>query len=363
MRVTFVTPGLVWAPGGSYGVIFEYANELVARGHSVCVVFPSRLPAIVRSSTGFGTLRAELISARRQLRRRIGWFELAPTVETVFPRGLVPHQIPDGDTVIATSWTVAKDVAAFPPRKGGKLYLVHHYEGKKYPPKLIDSTLRLPMPKVAVSRATYQELAGRGVEPLAYIPNGVNPSTYRIVEPLETRGFRIGMNYVPKEIKDPGTGIDALSMVRDSHRDVEAVLFGASRRPRHLPSWIEYVRHPSTEQLVTEVYNRCSIFLCSSRLEGFGLPAAEAMACGCALVTTDCGGVRDFAEHGTTALLSPPGDPAALAENLARAIEDPGLRVRLSHAGHRKVGEFTWTRSAALLEQLMGQLNVGRRPS
>jgi len=96
-------------------------------------------------------------------------------------------------------------------------------------------------------------------------------------------------------------------------------------------------------------------YLSPNWAEGWHLPPAEAMACGCAVVSTDIGGVRDYAEHEKTALLSPPGDPEALTKNLLRLLEDDNLRIQLAKAGHKRIQEFTWDRSTDLLEQFLIQ--------
>src|SRR3546814_17749375 len=63
--------------------------------------------------------------------------------------------------------------------------------------------------------------------------------------------------------------------------------------------------------------------VCSSDLgEGWHLPPAEAMACGCAVVSTDIPGVFDYALEGTTALLAPPGDSATLADRLTELLDE-----------------------------------------
>jgi L-malate glycosyltransferase len=146
-----------------------------------------------------------------------------------------------------------------------------------------------------------------------------------------------------------------LSIVKSRYPGLRAILFGTPRRPESIPAWIHYCGNPSPSELIGWIYNGSSIFVCASWAEGFALPPAEAMACGCAVATTDCGGVREFAEHEVTALLSPPRDPEALARNILHLLEDDGLRQQLAHAGHRRIQSFTWERSTDQLEQFITQ--------
>jgi len=88
------------------------------------------------------------------------------------------------------------------------------------------------------------------------------------------------------------------------------------------------------------------------------LPAAEAMACGCALVAAANHGVQDFSEHEITALHAPIKQPAALARQLLRAVRDDALRLRIAEAGHQRIQRYTWERAVDAMEALL--LN-GRR--
>ncbi len=58
----------------------------------------------------------------------------------------------------------------------------------------------------------------------------------------------------------------------------------------------------------------------------------EAMACGCALVASDTEPVREFVQDGVTGLLTPCLDPAALASQVLRLLDDPALSTRLRRA-------------------------------
>jgi glycosyltransferase involved in cell wall biosynthesis len=101
-----------------------------------------------------------------------------------------------------------------------------------------------------------------------------------------------------------------------------------------------------SETEMAAFYRRCDIFVFPSLAEGFGLPALEALASGCALVTTDCGGVAAFARGGENCLMVAPGRPAELAAAIERLVRDPGLRRRLVESG--LVTAACFSRTAAL---------------
>jgi glycosyltransferase involved in cell wall biosynthesis len=93
---------------------------------------------------------------------------------------------------------------------------------------------------------------------------------------------------------------------------------------------------------VKEIYSQCDIWLNAAEKEGIGMPPLEAMACGCALVTTDTLGNRFYAKNGQTALVSEPSDVKALADNLIFAIKNRRLRQRLAEGGLAMAKSLTW---------------------
>ena len=110
---------------------------------------------------------------------------------------------------------------------------------------------------------------------------------------------------------------------------------------------------PDHETLAHEIYGRCQVFLQSSRREGFGFTAIEAMACGAALVTTDNGGSRDYAIDGETALVAPPHDVDAMASLVVSLLRDDVRRSEVAQAGERHVRKFDWDIGAAAIEDVL----------
>jgi glycosyltransferase involved in cell wall biosynthesis len=131
--------------------------------------------------------------------------------------------------------------------------------------------------------------------------------------------------------------------------------------PVALPSSVKVQTVPSQdEQGMAEFYRACDIFVFSSLSEGFPAPPLEAMASGCAVVTTDCGGVREYAQHEGNALVVPPGNAVALRAAVQRLCDDERLRERLSERGMATAQEFDRARMLQRFSAVVRQLELSR---
>jgi glycosyltransferase involved in cell wall biosynthesis len=87
----------------------------------------------------------------------------------------------------------------------------------------------------------------------------------------------------------------------------------------------------------------------------------EAMACGCAVVTTQLG-VEDYARHEQNALVVPARDSEAMADALVRLDRDVALRERLVDQARLDVQGFTWERSLDRMEELLHRFTAQVTP-
>jgi glycosyltransferase involved in cell wall biosynthesis len=92
------------------------------------------------------------------------------------------------------------------------------------------------------------------------------------------------------------------------------------------------------------LYSGAAAVVLPSLYEGFGLPALEAMACGTPVVASNRSSLPEVV--GDAAILVPPRDVDALARGLLQVLRDADLAERLSRAGRRQAGHFTWDRAA-----------------
>jgi glycosyltransferase involved in cell wall biosynthesis len=92
------------------------------------------------------------------------------------------------------------------------------------------------------------------------------------------------------------------------------------------------------------LYGAADVFVYPSLYEGFGLPVAEAMACGTPVVASNASSLPEVA--GDAAVLVDPHDETALADAVRRVLTDPALRETLRTRGLQQARRFTWERCA-----------------
>jgi glycosyltransferase involved in cell wall biosynthesis len=191
-----------------------------------------------------------------------------------------------------------------------------------------------------------------GVPVAGVVVNGVDTSIF-YPEGWNTTGrHRVGMVYHDLPFKGVADGLAALEMVRQHHPGLQFVMYGTYRPPAGLPPDVEFHVRPSPGEL-RRLYSSCDVWLNPSRLDACPKHPMEAMACGCCLVTTEVGGISDYTLPGQTALVSPPGDVAALASNLLAVLNDQALRQRIAQAGQTMMVRFTWEQTAEQLEAIL----------
>jgi len=93
------------------------------------------------------------------------------------------------------------------------------------------------------------------------------------------------------------------------------------------------------------LYNAATLFLYPSRYEGFGLPVAEAMACGAPTITSTVSSLPEVA--GDAAATVDPNDVELLAQTIAAILNDDERMQAMREAGLRQARRFRWTTTAA----------------
>jgi phosphatidylinositol alpha-1,6-mannosyltransferase len=166
------------------------------------------------------------------------------------------------------------------------------------------------------------------------------------------------------------TVIRALPAVRAMHPEARYAIAGVGASRPYLEALVAELRLGDAVRFLgfvpdadlPAVYNVADVFALVSRrhdllVEGFGIAAVEASACGVPVVAGREGGLGDAVRDGETGLLVDPYDPADVAAALKRLLSDAALRRRLGQAGRAAVETYyNWNRVARDFENIEAEL-------
>jgi len=214
----------------------------------------------------------------------------------------------------------------------------------------IDYGIAVSRQAKAFSRAVFR---GR----TAVVPNGVDLSRFTVTlgqapaTPPAPRARRrvLFVGRFGEARKGFRVLLDAAARLAAAGRPLDVLVVGGGPRARLAAAaaraGVTFAGRLSDEALAA-AYRDADLF-CAPSLggESFGMVLVEAMAAGCPVVASDIPGYAE-ATRGA-AVLSPPGDAAALADRLWRVASDDALRARLAALGRARAQALGWERVAA----------------
>ncbi len=197
---------------------------------------------------------------------------------------------------------------------------------------------------------------GKGKPGIVIAPPGLE------VEPISSNGASVGATETEGPIKLLFVGecsyrkgvkplIEALAMLKDLniHLDVAGRYFREDRYFKEIQGIIE---RNSLKNRVTflgftersnldKLYRQCSVFVCPSLSEGYGMALAEAVVYGLPIVATTAGAIPEMVTNDVNGLLVKPGDPRALAAAIAKLVADHSLRTAISKANLKRAASLS----------------------
>lgn len=258
------------------------------------------------------------------------------------------------DFVVGTFWTTLEVTHRLAGARG--VHFCQGYEGsftgyRALKPR-IDAAYRLPLPKITVSahlvpicRELYDDATyvGQIIDAEFYQPHRGGNTTPRVllVGPAQAdfKGIDIGYAAV-RRARALGAQFELVRVSQWVAMDDE---------PSGLAS--EFHVALSTAEMVRLIAS-CDVFLGPSRAEeGFGLPAAEAMAGGVPSVLSEIPSFLSWDTRHDYALFAREGDGNAMGDQLVRLLDDASLRERIATRGREVVEQFRAERTGARLEE------------
>ncbi|MBX2914255.1 MAG: glycosyltransferase family 4 protein [Cyclobacteriaceae bacterium] len=261
------------------------------------------------------------------------------------------QSIPDAHATLSTWWQMAYAVASLSNSKGLKINLIQDYELWTGQEENVHASYKLPVQHVVIARY---------LEQLVFEKSGRLPIL--INTPIDTKKFirtiasedrnpaSVIMMYSEEPRKGSEFGLEALNQLKQKLPALKVTLFSVYPRTAKIPTWMDYHQKPTN---LVSLYNQHAIFISPSLGEGWALPPAEAMACGCAIVCTNIGGHQDYAKHLQTAWLVEPQNPASMANAIAALISNQTLKNSLATNGHQFIQSFDWDEAVSKLELVL----------
>jgi GT2 family glycosyltransferase/glycosyltransferase involved in cell wall biosynthesis len=334
LRIVYVTEDT--GIGGGHRVVFQHLNGLAARGHH-CELWSLDGPP--------------------------DWFDLHVPVRTFEDYDALAASLAEEDAVkVATWWNTARYVWRASVRRGIPAYFVQDLETSYYDEDDYDTRARVLAsyrPEFHVfttSEWVRERMRELGVEPRARVAPGLDMGRFTPLDRPRREDVVLALGRT-NPLKD--FPLTAASYRRLAQPRPELWLYGIEPELAE-PLGAKYHVRPSDAE-INELLNTVTVFVQTSRHEGFCLPILEAMAAGLPVVCTDAHGNRDFCRDGENCLM-PAAEPGAVAAAIQRVLDDRDLRARLVAGGLRTAREHDWSRKLDDLERFFEGVAASRTP-
>ena len=358
MRITFLLPSDNLTGGNR--VVAIYAQQLMARGHQVLVVTcaPDRLSPheMVRAA-----LKHDWQSLRNHGKAQAGHIQQSGVAHKVLerPRAITATDVPDADFIVATWWETALWMHGMPASKGRKVHLIQGYEVWLAPQAVaqVHAALQLPNLKIAISSDLKQTIEEKlGDLGITVIPNAVDLIQFNAPPRAKQDPPTVGFVYAIAAIKGADICSRACELARRHVPQLKVVAFGADQPSVEvpLPGDTEFFYRPKQTEL-KQIYARCDAWLFGSRLDSFGLPILEAMACRTPVIAVPIGAAPDLLGDGTGVLVAKESPEEMAAAIVALCGQTPSQWLQRSDRAYNKAHSYSWEDAATrLLDVLQG---------
>jgi len=341
LKLSFILAGD--ARSGGIKAPIQAACQLLERGHDIRLLVNDKQESIkARIRTLYLHVRYPHCSS---------WLHLFKGKIDKFT-DLTQCAFTDKEIVVAHGWWAKRELQRLSASNFTKVHYIHGFASSD----IVKEAWKEKVPKIVVAsylEEVVKEISDQKV--LAVIPNGIDTKEFFPSELEESRSG-VGTIFGEGYHKDPKTVLGVLERLQKINPQMPIRVFGACRRPKEISRKI-YHRLASVET-ARKLYSKSLVWFLGSCSEGFPAPILEAMACGCAVVSTDCGGPRDMIRDGINGFLCEVGNIEQIVDKIQTLLKDEDLRQRFVNESQKTLQEFSWERSVDKLEKALSGIST-----
>lgn len=242
--------------------------------------------------------------------------------------------------IIATAWDTADFTSEYVrshSKSTGFYFIQHSEDDPSYSGRLsayVSRTYKIQnLKKIVINRGMYKRFEDEdplrmsiGFDYNSYVYNKEKERT--ILFPLR-KGESKGALYALKVVE----------ILKHTLSDWKFAAYGNYQGK--VPDYIEF-HYRSDSSKLRNLYSNSRIFFLPSTVEGFSLTAAEAMASGCAVVSTNCGGVDEYLEDRKNGIFVPVNDVDAMVKAITELAMNENLASMFGQNGREAVKKYSY---------------------
>lgn len=335
LHITYV---MTWTGicGGSK-IILQHANRLIEKGHQITIISHYPYP---------------------------NWFNLNRKVSFIqVPlEQILCESIPNtSDLIVTTYWreiyeAIEQNIAPVIYFEQGDFHL---FDSENVDKELFDyiyKQINLAPFIFTVSSYAQKKLKEVYNVDSTIIPNAVNEDVFFPSENKHNKKIEITMIGSPNtEFKRITDIISALNTLKTKKQNINVNLITPDT-PNKKFSCIDNLIINPKQIIIGNTLRKTDIYICASMYESFCLPVLEALTSGCAVITTDNGGINDFCKNNYNCLIVEKQNIEDIIEKLNTLIYNSDLRKQLSKNAIESSRKFSWESIISNLDKYYKEL-------
>ncbi len=333
-------------PSGASRPILEFCNRLSEK-HDV-LIYKGYNP----NSKGFEyTIRKFAGFILKRKRYYPCWMNCKPPV-IIIPE-YKEKWIRNADITFFRSANLISEIASWSKQIGRKVMRVSNIQ-------MLKKTVDIPHDIVLIPSSTFVYESLKQLYPqhrIYRVGNGVdcnffNPGGRKYEKPVSVgMVFYGGKNAAHKGMN---IGFKVMENIKQKFPELRFLVAGLKKESQ-IPNFVEFIYGINSDRMLL-FYRSIDILIFPSFEDASPNPPMEAMACGCCVVTTDVGGIKDFSRQNESAIICRPGDIDGLTEAVLYLIEHPDKWKDIAISGNREIKSFDYSNQTKILENVFYEI-------